>query len=573
MNMLAVGKAPEEYSILKTDSVLHDINLEKDKFYSFTIDQRGMDVVVYLVNNKSEIVKEKDSPNGSNGPEQFYYYCENQGQFRLRIKPFDDDNNPEEGNYAITITEVSTDVVIDLDEQKMLADYQIFKGIFEKANSGLYRYYPKQKVDSVFAVNRNKINSNTTYLEFYNLVWNVIDYTGSCHNNLNFPESLKTLLFRKKIFFPIPLKYIDGKLYSNGNANSIPAGSEIISVNAIGAAEFSTRISQYRSTDGFNRTAKYKFIQTNWAPTYIYNVYGEKKEFTIKYKHDGVVKTMVAKSVDFPTYRISYNARYSRAYEERIRADFHYRYNDTIDTGLLTIKSFNFGEQGDESYVAYESFLDSVFISLKNKKNLIVDIRGNGGGSGDALMLLTSYLSKRNVKENTQAYTLFEKVPMPQYYKNDEAGTEEFLSEYLCEFKNGKYYQNQKFNPIWEPAKNAYQGVLFLLIDPFVASAASHFAAHIKSDKSAMVIGEETGGGYYGHTGHIPVDYELPNSKLAFNFSIVNVEQDVAELADEKLGDGVMPDIRIVQNHEDFLKNEDSQLNFVFECIKNEAQQ
>jgi catechol 2,3-dioxygenase-like lactoylglutathione lyase family enzyme len=52
----------------------------------------------------------------------------------------------------------------------------------------------------------------------------------------------------------------------------------------------------------------------------------------------------------------------------------------------------------------------------------------------------------------------------------------------------------------------------------------------------------------------------------------VNLEQDVIKLADEKFGNGVMPDIKIVQNHTDFLNNKDTQLNFAFELIKKKKQ-
>ena len=568
---ISINAIPQEFNILIAETATYNVKLIKDKFYSFTINQKGIDVVVYLVNSKNEIVKEKDSPNGSDGPEQFYFYCENQDEYQLQIKPLNENENSLAGKYSIAVSEVSTETKITLDKSDYLEDFQTFRDIFEKANSGLYRYYSKQEVDSVFAINKNKINAETTYLAFYNLIWNVIDYTGSCHNNLRLPEYLKTLLFRKDIFFPIPVKYIDGKLYSNINFDNIPIGAEIVSVNGIKATEFANRISKYRSTDGVNQTSKYNYIQTNRTPFYIYNAYGEKEAFSIAYKYKDATKFVVAKSVNYTKYKDNYSQRYSSAYDEKINDAYQYRYIDSLELGVLSIKSFDIGEKGNETYEKYESFLDTVFTSLKDK-NLIVDVRGNGGGSGDALMLLTSYLSDRSVKENIGAYTLFNEVPYPKLFKGSIQNTEDFLFDYVNEFRNGKFYQNNKFNPDWKPNKNNYQGDFILLIDPFVASAAAHFAAHIKSDRRATVIGEETGGTYYGHTGHFPVTYELPNSKLKLRFSIVNLEQDVIKLADEKFGNGVMPDIKIVQNHTDFLNNKDTQLNFAFELIKKKSQ-
>jgi hypothetical protein len=533
-NRISINATPQEFNISNTDSATYNVKLIKDKFYSFTINQKGIDVVVYLVNSKNEIVQKKDSPNGSYGPEKFYFYCEIQNENYLT------------GKYTVAVSEVSNETKITLDKSDYLEDFSTFRTVFEKANSGLYRYYSKQEIDSVFSINKNKINNKTTYQEFYNLVWNVIDYTGSCHNNLRLPEYLKTLLFRKDIFFPIPIKYIDGKLYSNINSNDIPVGAEIISVNGIKATEFSNQIAKYRSTDGINQTSKYNFIQTDWAPLYIYHAYGEKDEFNINYKYNTETKSVILKSVNFNSYIDNYNQRHSRAYDEKANDAYQYRYVDSLEAGVLSIKSFNIGEKGNETYNKYESFLDSVFISLKNKKALIVDIRGNGGGSGDALMLLTSYLSNRSVKENIGAYTLFNKIPYPEFYKGSIQNAEEFLFDYVSDFRDGKYYQNSKFNPIWKPNKNNYKG--------------------------DFIFGEETGGAYYGHTGHFPVAYVLPNSKLELSFSIVNLEQDVIKLVDEKFGNGIMPDIKIVQNHIDFLDNKDTQLSFIFEFIKKKMQ-
>lgn len=85
----------------------------------------------------------------------------------------------------------------------------------------------------------------------------------------------------------------------------------------------------------------------------------------------------------------------------------------------------------------------------------------------------------------------------------------------------------------------------------------------VKCNKNAIVVGEETLGEFYGHTGHIPVNYEMPNSKLQLAFSIVDLNQGVISLSDEKSGDGVKPDINVKQSLEDFILNKDTQLNFV----------
>jgi hypothetical protein len=54
-------------------------------------------------------------------------------------------------------------------------------------------------------------------------------------------------------------------------------------------------------------------------------------------------------------------------------------------------------------------------------------------------------------------------------------------------------------------------------------------------------------------------------------FSIVDLEQDVKQLSDEKYGDGVIPDFRVSQTYRDFIDNRDTQLNYAIEKIKTVA--
>ena len=74
-------------------------------------------------------------------------------------------------------------------------------------------------------------------------------------------------------------------------------------------------------------------------------------------------------------------------------------------------------------------------------------------------------------------------------------------------------------------------------------------------------------GGYFGHNGHTPVEYQLPNTKLITQFSIVNLEQDVVEKENQIIGRGIIPDIYKTQTLEEFIKNEDNLIEFTIKMI------
>lgn len=461
----------------------------------------------------------------------------------------------------------------NINKKILLEDYDIFQNIFKEANAGLYKYHSKKQIHNLFSKSRKLINNKTSYRDFYNIIWNVVDYTGSSHNRLSYPDSLDKTLSKQRIFFSIPLKYLNGKLYSISDSLQIPLGSEILSVNKINAKQFLKDVSKYMSTDGHNLTGKYAFLETDWLPFYVYLAYGEQTDFTIEYKRDGIEKAVTLKAVDYKTTIINYKKRFVPSYEKENQDEYSFKYiNDK--TGLLSVNTFAMGGPKSEGHKIYASFLDSVFIDLKNRniENLIVDVRQNGGGNDPNDLLLYSYLTQRNFRENVSAFTLFNSIPLKQYFVEEEKDEIQDLEKELKEehslFKDSKYFQNDTFNKTWQPNPNAFQGKIHLLISPFVASAGSLFASMVKSDSNSIVIGQESLGGYYGHTGHIPVTYKLPNTELLLTFSIVDLEQDVQKLTDQKYGDGVKPDYNIEPTIEDYLNNKDIVLEFAKQLIE-----
>jgi hypothetical protein len=210
-----------------------------------------------------------------------------------------------------------------LTKNQMHEDYETFKSIYINANAGLYKYRTKEKIDSAFITNKKLISKKTSYREFYNILWNVIDYTGSCHNSLKYLDSLDKSLNKEKIFFPLPLKHINGKLYTNLEYYKIPAGSEIISINNIPVNLFSPLISKYASTDGFNKTGKYASIETDWLPFYIYLALGKQNYFEIKHKKgNSKIKKSKLSSTNYKTFKENYKKRYSKEYENRKKEDY-----------------------------------------------------------------------------------------------------------------------------------------------------------------------------------------------------------------------------------------------------------
>ncbi len=460
-----------------------------------------------------------------------------------------------------------------LQKDEYQRDFDFFQTVFEKTNSGLYRYHTKTEVDSLFQAQRKKITAQTSYRDFYQLLWKVIDFTGSLHNNLDYPDSLQRNLKKENIFFPLPLRYMEGALLVNAPYKGLQVGDQILSINGIDSQVFAQDVGQFRSTDGYNTTGKYAALQTQKLADYSYLAYGRQKEFILRYSSKGSIKSIRLAATDHSTFEKQYEKRSRLEVEQKEQNLYFFEFLES-DIGYLRVSSFAIGREGSPAYKDFAAFLGRVFKELKQQKtqNLIVDIRGNGGGIDPCELLLYSYMTSRKFRENTQAYTRGYHFPFPEQLRLPGTSVAEQVAEAKKRFtrpQGDRYYQNPAYNPVWKPHPDRFKHHIYVLIDPFVASAASHYAAMMKSDRKAVLIGQETSGGYYGHTGHYNITYQLPHTGLSLSFSVVNLEQDVRELSDQKPGRGIIPDHTVEQRLEDYIEQKDRVLNYTLNQIRN----
>ena len=309
-----------------------------------------------------------------------------------------------------------------------------------------------------------------------------------------------------------------------------------------------------------------------------------KDQFSVAYKiHNAQeVATKTISSVSYSRYYTNFQNRYSKKSNVDLPVNQKYSFIkiDSV-TAKLTIYTFAMGDEKSNEHLKYVNFLDRTFIQLKMDtiKNLIVDVRQNGGGTDPNDIVTYSYLTQRNFQENKKAWVSFKKIPLLRYYNTAVPGfirpfgvgkfNKEFQEIFPTE-ENKRYYQNENStdHKIWNANENAFTGNVYLLVSPAVASAGSLFAAMVAGNENTTTVGEETMGGYYGHNGHSSLEYKLPKSKIVTQFSVVNLEQDVPKKESQMENRGIIPDYEVVQTYQDFLTQTDTQLNFVYDLIK-----
>ena len=476
-----------------------------------------------------------------------------------------------------------------LSVKQMQQDLKILLAINEKANSGLYQYRSKKQIDSLYNTTIKNIKKPMNITGFYKIMLHLADYEGSVHNYTIPDLDLIKFLNRQKSFFPYPLLYIKEQIIFDGQSSDIPAGSRIRSINGISDTKLMQSFYKYYTADGFNTTEKLSAsVNKSFGINYLLE-YGLSNEFIIEYnspKSESLQKKVLP-AVTLKQREANIKNRFSAPVTDLLdykkQSPYSFRMLNPT-TGLLNLRWFGMAYGSDDpKFEPYVHFLDSVFTGLDKNKipNLIIDVRNNPGGSDPNFEQPVMYLTDQPFKENVKATIIFDPnlLPFENYFwgvstseRMDSISKKmgkEYLKDVYPVFKNNISVQNPKYNPVYYPKSPKFKGNLYLLINENVASAASHFASLVKAYvQNVTIVGVETVGGYYRHNGHSPLVYELPNSKIKTQFSIVNLVQDAPKKENQPEGRGIMPDHEVWPSLDDFFQQKDTQMEFTLNLIK-----
>jgi C-terminal processing protease CtpA/Prc len=187
-------------------------------------------------------------------------------------------------------------------------------------------------------------------------------------------------------------------------------------------------------------------------------------------------------------------------------------------------------------------FFKKSFKQIKKDRmtDLVIDVRSNGGGDASFSTLLTRYLSDHTFRLADSLYTV---RPPSKYNKYIE---KDFWYNMLTRFvtrkgRDGKYHFRYFERHVYSPKKrNHFDGQIYLLTGGNSFSATTLFVGDLKGQKNVTVVGEETGGGYYGNTAWIIQDVTLPNTGIRFRLPRFRM---VIDKSRSKDGRGIMPDV------------------------------
>tara|TARA_R110002050_G_scaffold300836_1_gene474004 strand:+ start:16959 stop:18542 length:1584 start_codon:yes stop_codon:yes gene_type:complete len=475
----------------------------------------------------------------------------------------------------------------------------------KKHHPKLYQYTSKEDLDFKFDSLKASIKSPINSRDFYKKLAPVVSLVRQGHIAVGsvskrFTRKERKFLKKNKFqFYDLDFEYLNQKLWVTNvrGGDSLLVGSEVVKIEDDLATNLVGRYKTRFASDGYNQTLHNRYVGKGFRYFY-YKDKGYLDSLTITFKlkdslfnktfkrikkgekQDSITDKKVKKpklsKVEKKNNRIA--AKEKRKKDKKygfISKDKgytrHFRFLEADSTvAYMKIKAF-----GNRNYKKFykESFakLDSA-----KTKNVILDLRDNGGGRISEVDYLYAYLTDENYKLVNESEVASRLPYFSFLMSNTSLNALKIISGILSPFiavhnliktkkRDGRFYYNLRFSKEKTPKPLHYKGNLYVLINGNSFSASSLISTHLKATKRAVFVGEETGGAYNGCVAGIYKIYQMPTSKLKIRMGLIQVETAYKQAPD---GYGIKPDVEILPTIKDRNLKRDPELEWVLADIK-----
>jgi hypothetical protein len=453
--------------------------------------------------------------------------------------------------------------------QQLQEDFSIFRGSLEEAHPSLYWYTPKDSMDLYFEDGRRQLTDSLTEGQFRKILSFIIAKIRDGHASVR-PSKAAAEALGQNAPFPLYIKAWPDTMMVTANVNrkdsNIVRGVILKSIDNRPVQQIVDSLFAYLPADGYNLTHKYQTLSNGGNFRNLYaSVFGLKARTPVEYI-DTLAQLRTATLQLYYTRPDTSRGRRTApriSKKERRKFELQTMRNLTIDTALRTafleVNTFAKGYR-------LRRFFRRSFRQIRHEHipNLVVDMRGNGGGSVTLSNLLTKYIVD---KPFAVADTIFATRRGSHYGKFRENRMLNWLFlRFLTRKKtDGHYhftwYENKKFRP---KTKNHFDGTTYIITGGNTFSAATLFTKALRDQDNVIVVGEETGGGAYGNSAWLIPDVTLPHTKVRFRLPLFRLVID----KNETKGRGVIPEVPAPPTVDALRKSVDYKMEKVKELIR-----
>jgi C-terminal processing protease CtpA/Prc len=431
----------------------------------------------------------------------------------------------------------------------LIKDLQTLQKVIEQNHPSTYWYTPKDSMDYYFSSALASVKDSMSAWAFKNVVATYLANIKCGHTSVHFsPKLTKQYANYRFPQFPLQIKVwkdsavVIGNLFTKDSI--LKRGTIVTAINQMPVKPLVDSLYSIISTDGYSINFKSQVLTNNFAGWYkakfgdVDSVYqisyidsaGNASTTSIaayvppKPKKDSVSKLTVASSKPKKPKPVP-------------PKKWTLLVDSATNTAFMNLSSF--------SGSGLRKFIRQSFRTIKTRsvKNLVIDIRSNGGGNIKNSTLLSRYISDHSFKiaDSVVANNRgIGKVPLTSFFSvMYYALAKSVISKKEADGKfHFKRFEKHYYAPV---TKNHFDGNVYILQGGYTFSASTLFTSPLMKQKNVTIVGEESGGGYYGNTAMMIPNIKLPNSGLLFRLPLYRLVMDKTR----PKGNGVIPHVMV----------------------------
>lgn len=437
---------------------------------------------------------------------------------------------------------------------KLNADLNYFQEAIESSHPNVFQYIRKSDLDSLFVKSHFKITDSLSYTELEKKIRTILSQIGCVHTYIVKPKR------KQNKIFPLCFHAINDELYVTKDFNDkldVTKKYKVLAINGNKSKYIIKTMTDYRSSDGYNKSFKYQLINSSSWFNMMYEFYFDSDSIKMITLVDSMLDSIkvVCRMLDTTPVKDKKGIDYDTHFGDYTKIKY---FEEKV--ALLKISSFSglpiIGKMINDNH--YKKALKE--IEDKNIQTIIIDLRDNTGGDAmSGYRFVSHFINEKHKvliqhnKGNTFKYaTLKSKIGL---VLNAILGN--LFSGRTPQFKDGKSYVSIK------PKSKIFSGDVYVLTNGLTLSTASNVTSIFKYKTNAIIAGEETGGGEKTLNAYSFPKIKLPNSKIEIQIPQYNIDLNM----DGTVGSGVAPDIKLTNNFQNMISEDNWMLNKLIQII------
>lgn len=462
----------------------------------------------------------------------------------------------------VFLTLSSSQLTAQLSKAEYDKDIDYLTEKLTKYYAGLYYYESPTEFNQRLTHLKGLVKDSVTVHEAYKNIALFVSDIKDLHLGIGLP---KNFFVKDTKVFPFFIRRFGNDFfvhYNQSNDSTIVRGSKILAINKTPVLQDFDRFKTLYGADFGNIYSKNYYAEYNFQS--FYNRWYSKQDsalITYQIQKDTIIKE---EKIDFLLAKDA-TKNLTKRYKNVLRKNLTVEIIDsTSHTAKLDITSFrtgkglfNFNEK------KFRKNLKKCFkqIEKDSTQNLVLDLRGNGGGAVVNVHRLLSYVSLEPFRLYDTVFINkagFKKLIKPQY-----GITYVFGRLFFSKKDDNGYFRSYTDNKkLYRPVKKHHFGKnLYVVMDGGSYSATTFTIALLKNMNRATFVGTPPGGANWGSFAGQSLGVKLPESKIRVTIPLMKLVHSTANLNHSDFV--IQPDYFVKQSFEDFLQRKDTPIVFI----------